>query len=1028
MITSMIKDETLIAPYRLRLRDASIKEKTRNEPIQYVYPESPRREVTYPSRVVSRMHSCCADDFFGRKPVCNTGISRIKQNSRSSKASPDMEYDLENNHTLDQSEHPVWIPSLEMWFFPSTSRENSYQKHVAHIPLEKRQFGVYFDPAPHVPKCDHYGGITAENSGERLEQLRELKRKERSDKAKARILALKEIWSKQSEVSSNAAMERLEHLKRARVAYEQKLKRQSEEREYRIQRLLASKARLQDDIKKKLEQQRSIPKSSSPNKFLARNPKSNSSPTKKTDPFLPSLKQKHSVNIKEIEGSDISDDSSDEEPAAEEEASDSLEPSLEPVQMPDWVREFMEKKRRAREELAEAALRGEELKTPISVVIQAAEEVDDDRFQETELQPSVSYGNLSVRIEDFSTRSNSVRSIETETAFVMTGRTPKPIGLSTRIIPDTSISASSHQDPYHVPSQARLNNEHNGKHAGVWCPKKHDQNQWVQFDLGSVTSVQQIATQGTPLSSVRRPKDKRWVESYAVSYSDSGKQWTYYEDEYCNPKVFIANTDLVNTSINSLETPLQARYIRIHPVSWHNGIAPRVEFYGLPHQSDEKASSVKTAESERKGSASTLSTSTHDLSKTLASRSRLSSQISKASQVSYMNKELVLPSSSSSPDLQQVPSEKDTDDSSGTELQHTDACPRFNRARRDALMFEEIPLVQFRSHSVTGSAKSQRSEVSVLSRCTEENKNDETPNEVDDIPVADDDGTLSSENDDSVSSRAPSLDMTERSNSATTESSCMELEEIERKYYKKKLPRAQGDGRIKAEIRRQKRADERKARLNKLLDAAKKASPSLQTTNDLESKENSFDFLSKYCILTDKQESLYIRVFEQFGGDKGGLLSDDELIYALKAINLNLLPELEMNYVFKIMEIFEVPQPLGVDIRSFSVMAAFAEKIKTLDAFTRALIKKTDFSKLYLSAYKARVLFESLLEKYEITISIEQLLLELQAGNISRENRELVEGKLRHKVSLDFLDFLIYLPLFLYTHDNILKQPLDLSK
>ena len=43
--------------------------------------------------------------------------------------------------------------------------------------------------------------------------------------------------------------------------------------------------------------------------------------------------------------------------------------------------------------------------------------------------------------------------------------------------------------------------------------------------------------QGMPLSSVRRPKDKRWVESFAMSYNDLKGGWRYYEDEDGNPKV-----------------------------------------------------------------------------------------------------------------------------------------------------------------------------------------------------------------------------------------------------------------------------------------------------------------------------------------------------------------------------------------------------------------------------------------------------------------------------------------------------------
>ena len=40
-----------------------------------------------------------------------------------------------------------------------------------------------------------------------------------------------------------------------------------------------------------------------------------------------------------------------------------------------------------------------------------------------------------------------------------------------------------------------------------------------------------------PVASVRRPKDKRWVEAFVLSYSDDAENWNDYTDENGNPKV-----------------------------------------------------------------------------------------------------------------------------------------------------------------------------------------------------------------------------------------------------------------------------------------------------------------------------------------------------------------------------------------------------------------------------------------------------------------------------------------------------------
>lgn len=46
-------------------------------------------------------------------------------------------------------------------------------------------------------------------------------------------------------------------------------------------------------------------------------------------------------------------------------------------------------------------------------------------------------------------------------------------------------------------------------------------------------------------------------------------------------QVFTGNSDLDTVVLNSLESAVEARYIRFRPKEWHNGIAMRVEVLGL---------------------------------------------------------------------------------------------------------------------------------------------------------------------------------------------------------------------------------------------------------------------------------------------------------------------------------------------------------------------------------------------------------------------------------------------------------------
>lgn len=59
-------------------------------------------------------------------------------------------------------------------------------------------------------------------------------------------------------------------------------------------------------------------------------------------------------------------------------------------------------------------------------------------------------------------------------------------------------------------------------------------------------------------------------------------------------------------------------------------------------------------------------------------------------------------------------------------------------------------------------------------------------------------------------------------------------------------------------------------------------------------------------------------------------------------------------------------------------------------------------------------------------MSKEKLIIELRAGGISRQHIEEVEkGLMSKRTELDFLDFLTYIPLFLYIHDSVIQNPLD---
>ena len=96
-----------------------------------------------------------------------------------------------------------------------------------------------------------------------------------------------------------------------------------------------------------------------------------------------------------------------------------------------------------------------------------------------------------------------------------------PLGIESGKIPSFAIVASSQLNQYHGPDRGRLRTEEEGSFKGGWAAQYNDVNQFLQFDLGKVTKVTAVATQGR--------SDANWlVTSYTLAYSVDGGSFTSY--------------------------------------------------------------------------------------------------------------------------------------------------------------------------------------------------------------------------------------------------------------------------------------------------------------------------------------------------------------------------------------------------------------------------------------------------------------------------------------------------------------------
>ncbi|XP_074550590.1 discoidin, CUB and LCCL domain-containing protein 2 [Halichoeres trimaculatus] len=153
------------------------------------------------------------------------------------------------------------------------------------------------------------------------------------------------------------------------------------------------------------------------------------------------------------------------------------------------------------------------------------------------------------------------------------------LGLESGGVADTQLSASSvwewnniiGQHSVWAPSGARL------KKAGLpWAPSQSDQNQWLQVDLKREKRITGIITTGSTLREYQY-----YVSAYRVQYSNNGQQWSNYrEANSTQDKIFQGNINYLHEVRNNFIPPIEARFVRINPASWHQRIALKLELLG----------------------------------------------------------------------------------------------------------------------------------------------------------------------------------------------------------------------------------------------------------------------------------------------------------------------------------------------------------------------------------------------------------------------------------------------------------------
>lgn len=147
------------------------------------------------------------------------------------------------------------------------------------------------------------------------------------------------------------------------------------------------------------------------------------------------------------------------------------------------------------------------------------------------------------------------------------------LGLEDGRIKDEALSASSQWHFTTGPQYARLNRDEGD---GAWCPQEASDSQYLQVDLGRLTFLTVVGTQGRYAQS----SGNEFARAYRLNYSRDGLEWRSWKNRQGNT-VLEGNTNVFHQVLNDLHPPLITRFVRVLPVPrLSTTVCMRLELYG----------------------------------------------------------------------------------------------------------------------------------------------------------------------------------------------------------------------------------------------------------------------------------------------------------------------------------------------------------------------------------------------------------------------------------------------------------------
>lgn len=186
------------------------------------------------------------------------------------------------------------------------------------------------------------------------------------------------------------------------------------------------------------------------------------------------------------------------------------------------------------------------------------------------------------------------------------------------------------------------------------------------------------------------------------------------------------------------------------------------------------------------------------------------------------------------------------------------------------------------------------------------------------------------------------------------------------------------------------------------------------------------DWLLRWSILKTSQIRACEEAFDDHDTDQKGYLSVEELLRAINSVIS--LSNVKYNYLISLLSLCNISSHL-IDLKLFTLIVSLAHRVKYLDdKWFKNILPQLDLSTVENKLFKVRNLWSYLVDKQTRTINISELMVEFEAGGVTEEHVEYARSKFASRSHFDLLDYLTYIPLFVYIHDRIVQNPFDKSK